>query len=302
MNEHLQGYRPDPRERDSFLASQPVQRFSMAGPKGQWKGKRAILWNYYRTLDRKAYTEVQTGPDCTSHGSRNALDTSRAVGIATGRSTATWVARTATEPTYGARGDCDARGGMSPARASRWLRDVGYLSRLKYDAVDLSTYNFEIGRSWCRGVPDKVKSLCEDRKAGTITSIEAMDDLFDALFNGYGVHSGQSAGWSATPNGIYHPRSRDNWGHDMQIGGYDDTRTHWPYTAVFIMQSWSPDWNEPVKDWPADLPPPVPGMIVSKAEDAEVCVDSKDCWAISDVVGYPPTVLPDMGTIGMLSK
>jgi hypothetical protein len=55
-----------------------------------------------------------------------------------------------------------------------------------------------------------------------------------------------------------------------------------------------------VKDWPKDYPPQVPGMIVTTAEDFDVCVRSGDCWVYGSIDGYPPQHLPDYGAIGML--
>ncbi len=298
--DHLCGYLPDPKAKEEFLAGQEVQYFSCA--KGSGKGRRAMLWQYLVALDPGAFTEVQTGPDCTSHGTRNAIDAARAAGMAGGRTLASWRNRTATEPIYGARAHNNTLGGMSPARASRFVRDVGFLPREDFGVVNLSKYNFAIGNGWGRlGVPKEVQELCKSQKAGTITLIQTMDDLMDALFNGYGIHSGQNAGWESTPTGMVHRRSARPWGHDMHIGGYDDTREFWKDPVVFIHNSWG-DWNTPVKDWPAELPPPPAGTIVSTFEDAEVCVSSEDCWAISDVQGYPPTNLPDSGAVGLLRR
>lgn len=294
----LCGYKPDPRATEEFLASQGVRYFSCAP--GSGRGKRALLWQYVLQLDSGAFSEVQTGPDCTSHGSRNSVDTARSAGILSGRRLADWRNRTATEPIYGARGDSD--GGMSPARASRFLRDVGYLPRENHGIVDLSKYNFSIGDRWgARGVPEAVQKLCAPQKVGTITLIETMADLKDALFNGYGVHSGQQAAWQDRPSGMIHRRAAKPWNHDMHIAGYDDTKEFWPFCVYFIQNSWG-DWNTPVSGWPSELPPPPPGMIVSTEDDAEVCVSSKDCWAFSDVEGYPPTTLPDSGCVGYLQK
>jgi len=296
--DHLCGYKPDQRAKEEFLASQPAQYFACA--QGSGKGKRALLWQYYRQLDKNAFDEVQTGPDCTSHGTRNAIDAARAAGILSGRRLADWRKRTATEPIYGARGD--SGGGMSPARASRFVRDVGFLSRDNHGVVDLSRYNFSIGDRWgARGVPAEVQALCKNQNVGTITLARSMEDVMDALYNGYGVHSGQQAGWEASPSGMVHRRSRKNWNHDMHIAGYDDTKEFWSVPVLFIQNSWG-DWNSPVSDWPASLPPPPPGMIVSTMEDAAVCVEADDCWVFSDVDGYPPTALPDAGTIGLLQK
>lgn len=236
--------------------------------------------------------------NCVSHGSRNARDTTRAVEILVKREPEAWFKRGATEPTYGARGHGGQ--GMSPARASKFERDVGFLARHDYDVVDLSKYNADIGIRWGRtGVPKEVQELCSRNKVGVITQVRSQEELMDALFNGYAAHSGQSAGWAASPNSKnIHPRGKP-WNHDLACLGYDSTLEYWPFTVWFLINSWGP-WNQPIKDWPKDYPPQVPGMIVTSAEDFDVCVSSGDCWVYGSIDGYPAQRLPDFGAIGML--
>jgi hypothetical protein len=113
----FKGYLPDERAKDEFLATNPVKAFS--SPKSG-KGKRALLYGYVLRFDPHAYSERQTVGDCVSHGSRSARDCNRAVSILINGQPNDWLVRTATEPTYGARGH--GREGMSPALASRsWI-------------------------------------------------------------------------------------------------------------------------------------------------------------------------------------
>jgi hypothetical protein len=86
----------------------------------------------------------------------------------------------------------------------------------------------------------------------------------------------------------------------MATVGMDDTKSFWPFTVFFIVNSWGP-WNSKPKDWPSDMPPWVPGMIVTTEEDWEVCVRSEDCYAYGNVDGFPPQRLPDLGAIGLLN-
>lgn len=294
----LPGYVPDEREKQDFLSTQKYGVFKEPNIYGSGRGKRALLWQYALKLDPLSYTERQTEPDCVSHGSRNARDATRAVEILLKREPEAWFKRGATEPTYGARGH--GGGGMSPARASKFERDVGFLARHDYDVVNLSTYTGSIGARWGRtGVPKEVQELCNHNKVGVITQVRSQEELMDALFNGYAAHSGQVAGWAAAPNDKnIHPRGR-SWAHDMAILGFDDTMEYWPFRVWFIQNSWGP-WNQPVKDWPKDYPVQVPGMIVTKADDFDVCVSSGDCWVYGSIDGYPAQLLPDYGAIGML--
>lgn len=296
----LPGYIQDVRERIQFLESQKVPYFSEGNIKDSGKGKRALLWQYYTQFDKGAFTERQTTGDCVSHGSRNARDISRCCRILVRKEPFDFYKRGATEPTYGARGHSGQ--GMSPARASRFERDTGYLVREKYDACDLTKYKSSIGSGWGRGgVPDAVKELCNAQKVNNIQNIKSQEDLMDAMINGYAAHSGQSAGWSGTPSSRNVHERKSSWNHDMCICGYDDTKEFWPFRVWFIANSWGA-WNKPVKDWPKSFPKPPPGLIVTTDDDFNVCVSSGDCWVYGGVDGFPPQKLPDFGTIGMLNN
>lgn len=299
QNGGLQGYIQDPLARAQFLDSQPNPYFSEPNIAGLGIGKRALLFGYLRALDPTAFSERQITGDCVAHGSRNARDMTRAARILACGMPHDFYKRGALEPTYGARGH---RGqGMSPAVASRFERDYGFLSREDHGVVDLSTYS-DIGVGWGgSGVPDAVKEKCKERKVGTITLVKSQSALMDAMINGYAAHSGQYAAWDTTANSQhYHPRISPGWNHDLAIGGYDDTKKFWPFRVWFLMQEWG-NWNQPPKEWPADYPPWVPGMIVVKDEDFQVCIESEDCWVYSGVDGYPAQRLPDLGSIGLLN-
>lgn len=295
----LPGYVEDVRETMAYLESQPKGIFSEPNIKGSGKGKRALLWQYVLHFDPVAFEEKQTTGDCVSHGSRGARDVTRATAILANNEPWDYYNRGATEPTYGARGHSGQ--GMSPARASRFERDTGFLSREDHGVVDLSVYNSSIGTGWgSRGVPDDVKELCSRNKVNHIRLIKSQEDLMDAMFNGYAAHSGQSAAWASSPSSRnVHERKSPGWNHDMAIVGYDDTLEFWPFRVWFIQNSWG-KFNRPVKDWPSVYPTQPPGMIVTSADDFDVCVRSNDCWVYGGIDGYPPQKLPDLGTIGML--
>ena len=296
----LTGYIESPRDKAEFLESQSYQYFDEPNIKGSGAGQRALLWGYALKLDPKSFTERQTTGDCVSHGSRNARDITRASAILARNMPFDWYKRGATEPTYGSRGHSGQ--GMSPAKASKFERDVGFLAREKYEPCDLSKYDASYGIKWgSRGVPSDVQELCKQHKVGRITNVRSQEDLMDAMVNGYAAHSGQYAAWNSSPSGNIHRRKSGGWSHDMCIAGYDDTKTHWPFRVWFIINSWGA-WNSPVPDWPADYPPQPPGLIVTKDDDFDVCVRNGDCWVYGDIDGYPPQRLPDFGTIGLLSK
>lgn len=296
----LTGYIFDPRSKYEFLESQKYQFFDEPNIKGVGKGKRALLWQYAKKLDDRCFTERQTTGDCVSHGSRNARDISRAVEILVKKEPEDWFRMGATEPTYGARGHGGE--GMSPARASQFERDVGFLARTHYEGiVDLTKYNSSIGSRWgSSGVPENVKELCRKNKVGVISNVRSQEDLMDAMFNGYAAHSGQYAAWTPGSNakGI-HGRAPGGWNHDMCIGGYDDSREFFPFRVWMIPNSWA-QWNQKPKAWPKEYGEWIPGMILTSDEDFDVCVSSGDCWVYGSIDGYPPQKLPDYGTVGLL--
>lgn len=296
----LTGYIDSPRERGIFSESQTQSVYAEPNTANSGEGQCAALWQYAVALDRLSYTEVQTEPDCTSHASRNARDTSRAVEICVRMEPEAFVVRGATEPTYGARGHGGP--GMSPARAANWENETGFLIRKKYDAVDLSKYNGAIGDRWGRGgVPEAVRALCRENKVGIIRQIRSIRDARDALFNGYALMTGQHAAWSETPTkDHYHARVSPGWNHAMCTVGMDFTRKFWPFNVFFVANSWGP-WNAQPKEWPDYLPKPVPGLIVCREEDYAVCIDAEDAYAYGSVDGFPPQKLPNLGSIGLLS-
>lgn len=300
QNEGMVGYIDSPRDRVLFLESQPQGVYAEPNIAGSAKGKRACLWQYLQRLDAKAYTERQTEPDCTSHASRNARDTTRAVEILVKGEPESFYQRGATEPTYGARGHGGA--GMSPARAASFEKDTGFLVRKKYDAVDLTKYNGAIGARWGRGgVPAEVQELCQHNRVNTIRQIRSIADAKDALFNGYALMSGQYAAWDSKPNKDHvHRRVSPGWSHAMATVGFDDSKSFWPFTVFFIVNSWA-KWNQAPQEWPKDMPAWVPGMIVTTEDDWAVCVEAQDCYAYGSVDGFPPQRLPDFGAIGLLN-
>lgn len=296
----LQGWIDSPRDRVLWQESQPRPVYSEPNLVGSGEGKRALLWQYARKLDPLSFTEKQTVGDCVAHGSRNARDCTRSVQILIENKAEAFLVRGATEPTYGARGHGGE--GMSPSRASTFERDVGYLIRKKYDAVDLTKYSGQLGAGWGGngGVPKAVADLCREQKVGVIRQLPTVRDAMDAMANGYAINSGQYAKWAGTPNAQnIHPRQAGGWNHSMATLGFDDTKEFWPFTVFFIQNSWG-GWNQPVKDWPSSYPEQVPGMIVTKADDWAVCVTAGDAWAYGNVDGFPPQKLPDYGAIGLL--
>jgi hypothetical protein len=297
----LTGYIQDPRAKVEFLDTQKYGTFDEPNLRGMGIGKRAMLFAYAKQLDSNCFTERQTTGDCVSHAHRNCRDIVRAIQILVNHEPQSWFRMGATEPTYGARGHSGQ--GMSPARAARFERDVGFLARTDYEGVvDLTKYDSRIGARWgSSGVPANVQELCRKNKVGQIRLVRTQDELMDAMINGYCACSGQYAAWNAASDDRgFHRRAPGGWNHSMCIAFYDDSKEFYPTRVWGIVNSWGA-WNQKPKYWPREYPEWVPGMIVTTAEDFDVCVRAGDCWVYGGIEGYPPQRLPDLGTIGLLN-
>jgi hypothetical protein len=263
--------------------------------------RRALLWRSRELFDPGAFgKESQTTGDCTSHGDRNARDTSRCVEIHIKRELEEYVVRGATEPTYGARGHSSQ--GMDPYRAAKFVTNFGFMIRKKYpNVVDLTTYNSNTGARWGRnGVPSAVKAICKEHPVGQYVTADDSDEAMALFFNGYACHSGQNIGFDndASSEGIH--RRKGSWNHDMATVGYDDTKEIWPVRVYFVVNSWG-RWNNPWSKWVQDsqlqkiLGPPIDGMIVCHHEIWERYF-MEDALFYSDIEGFPAKQLPDYGT------
>jgi hypothetical protein len=266
-------------------------------------GKRALLFRSRYRYDPGAFgQESQTTGDCTSHGDRNARDTTRSVEIHIKGEAEEYFKRGATEPTYGYRGHRGA--GMDPARAARFVKTHGYMVRQNYPGcVDLTRYNSSTGARWGgSGPPQCVLSNCAEHKVGEYVTPRNTDEAMALFQNGYACHSGQNVGFrsSANSRGI-HERS-GSWNHDMATVGYDDTREIWNDRVYFVVNSWG-KWNSQWDKWKQDtdlqkiLGPPIMGLIVASASVWErYFLGGGSIYFYSDIQGFPAKKLPNYGT------
>jgi hypothetical protein len=269
-------------------------------------GKRALLFRSREKFDPGAFgQESQTTGDCTSHGDRNARDVSRCVEIHINGEAEQYVARGATEPTYGARGHSGA--GMDPGRAARFVTEYGFMIRQKYPTLDLTVYDSSIGIKWGRsGVPESIKGICDAHPVGEYVMPETPDESMALFQNGFACHSGQNVGFSGTPSKKgYHERS-GSWNHDMATVGYDDTREIWNERVYFVVNSWAA-WNEQWVKWREDkelqkiLGPPIDGMITVRSDVWErYFLGDQYIYFYSDITGFPAKDLPNYGSHSFL--
>lgn len=267
---------------------------------GQWKGKRALLYKSYSTLDMaKAMRGGQLTGDCVSWGTRTAIDISRCVRIVLQKMVEEYLLRQATALLYSFRGHTGQ--GASPARVSKMATQNGILLEKQitdsegkvWDFTDYKTY-VKLGMSYGRsGFPKALLDaiLAEGAACKQIALVDDPDELLDGLYNGFGAHCGSSIGVANSGNPV--SRLKGSWAHDMGIVGFDDTEVGramvkasvgYEDTAVIWDQSWN-IWNK-VINLPPEWEPWPEGAFALSLKDTMVALRQKDTWLMSDVEGF----------------
>lgn len=257
--------------------------------KGSGKGKLSTPYKSVLKFDKKPYSERQSTGDCVSHGTRNAVDITRAVEIDIKGEAESWVARGATEAIYGARGHGGQ--GMSCSRAAQFVSKTGgVVLRKNYPGVaDFSKYNGSMGARWgSRGLPDKVIDIADDHQVRTVSLIRSIDEARDALANGYGICVCSGYGFSSRRDSKGIARKSGSWSHAMAWTACDDTGKE----PLFLVQNSWGKWNDGGHpDWG-----PIPdGSFLIRASDAAGMLRQNGAYAFSDFNGFPPQTLPDYG-------
>lgn len=256
--------------------------------KGSGKGKLSTPFKSVLHFDKKAYEERQSTGDCTSHGTRNACDLSRAVEIHVNNEKESWIARGATEGIYGCRGQSGQ--GMSCSRAAQFVNDIGgVLLRQKYDDIDLTKYNGNTGAGWGgRGVPKDLVKVARQHQIKTTSLIKTVEEARDALYNGYGINVCSNYGFSNNRNDKGIARAQGNWSHSMAWTACDDTGTQ-PY--FLVQNSWG-KWNS--GGHPAWGPIP-DGSFLIDSDTAAGMLNQNGAYAFSNFDGFPVQKLPSYG-------
>lgn len=266
--------------------------------------QRVLLFKPLRELSPNALSDdPQDTGDCTSHGSRNSVDLTRACDILLLNQPEEWVARGATELIYSARGH--RGGGMNAGRATEVLTEIGNLLRLDYTAQggpDLRTYNAELGiRNGGSGIPKAWAELAaKSFKAHTFVAPTTVEDALDCMANLMGGHAGSMFGSSSEVGSDGLNLKTTSWNHDMANAGYDLTQEIWKEPVVFVPNSWGA-WNKPNPVWLKHidvLGPWIPGMLVVPLElyDRHI-VSGREIYFLGETDGeaLKKKPLPDWG-------
>lgn len=272
------------RDVDSTLSKlrHPLFGDSARGLKDTGKGKIALPYKLVQKHDPTfASDEMQETGDCTSHGIRNASTISLVGDIEERFETEQYISRLATEVIYGYRGHSGQ--GMSVALAAEFVNNYGGIAlRKKYGKYDLTNYNPNLGINWGRtGVPSSIIKEISGNQVATISLIQSVEELRDAIYNGYGVAVGSNFGFSNTrdKNGISFVSGR--WNHCMCFGAMDDTLDRYPETLFLILNSWG-EWNA----GPRVLDQPI-GSLWTPASIVEKMIKQKQTWVLGNVKGFP---------------
>lgn len=255
--------------------------------RGSGAGKLCLPFkSVYKVSKEEPYLEAQTTGDCVSHGTRNAIDVSRAVEIDIKFESESFMALGATEGIYGSRGHGGQ--GMSCSGAAEWVNsEGGILLRKKYSFVDLSKYNASIGTAWgSRGVPKEVSQEAAKHQVKTISLVKNVEEVRDALANGYGVAICSGQGFSSTRDSKGYAKASGSWSHCLSAIGCNEDGD------IIINNSWGPNWisgPKPEYGFPD-------GAFLAKADVVDRMVKSDGSYAFSNVDGFPPVDLPDYGT------
>lgn len=262
---------------------------------GSGKGKLCLPYKSVLKFDSKAYTERQSTGDCVSHGTRSAVDLSRAIEIDIKGEPEGWHARGATEAIYGARGHSGQ--GMSCSRAAQFVSKTGgIVLRQNYPGVaDFSKYNGNMGANWGgRGLPDKVIDVADDHQVKTVSLVKTVEEARDALANGYGLAVCSSYGFSNKRDSKGIARKSGGWSHCMAWIAVDDSGERHKETLFLVQNSWG-KWN----DGPKFMDQPDGSFWIRQA-DAEGMLRQNGSYAFSNIDGFKPQTLPDYGFVDYL--
>jgi hypothetical protein len=244
-NNGLVGAYCDKDDLDKLMGDLKHPLFSIAAHNlfGTGEGKISLPFKCVQKFDPLfGMTERQETGDCVSHGTRNAVDISRAVEIVNGEKEG-FLIRGATEAIYGSRGF--AGEGMTCSQAARFVSTQGgILLRQKYSFADFTEYSPKIGMAWGpRGVPQEVIAEASKHQVKTVSMVHTVTAARDALANGYAISVCSNQGFSSKrdKNGI--ANAEGSWGHCMCWIGCDDSKEIYNETLFLVQNSWG-KWND----------------------------------------------------------
>jgi len=295
------GAYPCPEDRD-YIASLNDGNFATAahayGLAGTGEGKLSLPFLSVLKFSREKYSVAQKTGDCVSHGTRNALDLSRAVEIDVKGEPEEWIEDAATETIYWGRGHSGQ--GASCSTLAKFVQSKGgILLRLDYPdlGIDLRSYNWQTGGNGSKGPPDKVLQEMQKHQVQTVSYIDPGNDPLgqarDALANGYGLSCCSGYGFSSTRDADGIARRQGSWSHCMAwtaVDDRDETKQKHGGPLFLVQNSWGYRWiGGPKVNQQPD------GSFWIKHTDALGILRSSGSFVLSNIRGFPARKLPDYG-------
>lgn len=282
-------------------AEHPLFGLAAADLAGSGEGKLSTPFRSVLKFDPQSYTERQRVGSCVAHGTRNAVDVSRAVEIDIGGEPEEWISRGAVEGIYGSRGHGGE--GMSCAGAAKFVTSTGgLLLRRNYPefGVDLSELNENPASRWgSSGLPKQLVALAKEHQVQTASMIRTVEEARDAIANGYGVNVCSGYGFSNVRDSFGVSPRKGSWSHSMAWSACDarpETVRKYGGPLFQVNQSWG-SWNS---GGHPDWGPLAFGAFLITAKDAQGMLNQNGAFAFSNVNGFPLRKLPDYGTASFL--
>lgn len=232
--------------------------------------------------------------NCTSHGTRNAVDIARAYEIDKLGEQESFVARGATEAIYGYRGH--AGQGMSVDRAMKYINSVGGIAlRKNYTdlGIDFSRYDPKEATQWGRsgGTPDRLNQAIKPYQVQNIALVNSAEEARDAISNGFAIVSGSLHEFPSKRDqyGIAKRNGRAwahciAWGAVATLSDLTDGKVDSQEPYFLYINSWGPNWIAGPKGKYSSIPD---GSFWISKDDAKFIIRQQQTYAVGQCVGYP---------------
>jgi hypothetical protein len=267
------------------------------------RGKRAIHWNHYRTLDpAKALRGSQDHGNCTAWALREIVGCEWGTDISHRREPQGYTSRPGTAVTYGSRGHRGQGSALSTLVKVVYNRGIQCETTYCDGRYDLRNERDDesYGNQWGgTGPPSCILDEIANDKIEQFAYATEEDAIIDVLHLGHFLFHGSTL--TARTTGTLISPLTSIGGHAQAVIGYDDTdetrewikqntgtdlRNDW---IAINDQSWG-RWNTfPDSQWPAHLWGDRPeGVWCIRGSDLMRIVRQwGDCIAISNVLGFP---------------
>lgn len=172
--------------------------------------------------------------------------------------------------------------GCSGAALARTVNEIGLVP---IGTAGVPPYSGTVARRWGdSGPPASLREVAKQYRIKTVAALRTVDDVRDAVVNGYGVTVASPWGTKNSSMRVLDGRivaKRDGrWMHQMAIVGYDGSAPS-GREYFYVLNSWGPNAH------PAPLQGEPLGGFWVQPEEVLFMLSMKDSWAFSDLDGFP---------------